>query len=206
MTAAAGSYAASTATERYRDDGFLAHLVGRLWRTHTPVLFSTGLGIIVPFLTMTVARPGVALFGAVWCVIIAGSVADHPHRGRLDWLAPPLLRVTEYTFIGGLGITQGVPPALVFGFLAAIAFHHYDSAYRNLQRAGPVPAWLAHAGLGWDGRMLVVGVISTLGLLPQAYAVLAVAAWVIFIADSAVRWISATKADSWAAQVDLEGE
>lgn len=205
MTATAGSNVATTVTERYRDDGFLAALVGRLWRTHTPVLFSTGLGIIVPFLTVTVARPGVALFGAVWCVIIAGSVAGHPHRGRLDWLAPPLLRVTEYTFIGGLGITQGVPPLLVFALLGAIAFHHYDLAYRNLQGARPAPAWLARAGLGWDGRMLLVGVITLTSVPGQAYAVLAVACWVIFIADSVVRW-SAAKADSWAAQVDLEGE
>ena len=57
------------------------------------------------------------------------------------------------------------PDALVLAFwwVAIIAFHHYDVLYRAIQGQA-VPPWLTAAGLGWDGRTIIVIICAAAGL------------------------------------------
>lgn len=207
MTAAtAGS---ATPTVAYRDDGPVASLVGfvglvrfvdRSWRRRSfaltvTVLGVAGLGAATGLEAVGVAGGWSAVAGALWCVLVAGTVAGHRHSGGLDWLAPPLLRAGEYAFVATLGLVYGAPPALVFALLAAMAYHHYDTAYRPRQRGRPLrwPAswpgpWLDRAGLGWDGRTLVAGLAAATGAATVVYAVLTVALWMLFVVETAGAW------------------
>ena len=110
-------------------------------------------------------------------------------RPRLAWAVPPLLRLLEYGVAAWLAFVAGggAGPA-VFTFLAVVAFHHYDVIYRLQHRgAGPTP-WVTLAGLGWEGRMLVVAVGAAFGVLaPVAWGLAAVLA-PVFVVDSLRAW------------------
>lgn len=187
-----------------RDDGPLTEAVGRLWRVPSPPLFAAVVGAVLPFVTLGARSTALALFAAVWCTLIAGLASHHPHSGRLDWLVLPVLRVSEYTFAVAVGLAHDVPGPLVFATVGALAFHHYDTVYRVRQHTPP-PRWLRLAGLGWDGRMLVVGASAAAGVTVEAYAALAVALWVLFVTESATSWARTPRGQGRTA-MDLERE
>ncbi|MGH3319083.1 MAG: DUF5941 domain-containing protein [Streptosporangiaceae bacterium] len=196
---------ARTATLLYRDDGPVARAVGGLWNAPSPPLFPTMLGVALPFAVLGAEpRPGLSVFAAGWCAIIGGLVAGHAHAGRLDWLVVPMLRAAEYAFIGGLGLGHGVPPALVLALLGALAFHHYDTVYRVLQRREPASPWLGLAALGWDGRMLVVALGVMAGVPTVLFAVLTGVLWLLFLAESTMSWVRGVGARR--ATADVEGD
>lgn len=209
----------SAAVGAYRDDGPVAWLVGasgviglvdQSWRGRSLALAGATLAAagIIPAL----AAPAgwVPLVGAAWCVLAAGAVTGHHQPGRLDWLASPVLRGVEYTFIGVVGIQGGVPAALVFALLAALAYHHYDTVYQVRQR-GRLPErlrWVSSVGLGWDGRMLVVSCAAAAGAATAGYALLVAGLWTLFIGASTASWMraAAREPSSRARTVELEGE
>ncbi|MEV4253906.1 DUF5941 domain-containing protein [Spirillospora sp. NPDC049652] len=117
--------------------------------------------------------------------MLTGAAARHGHTGRLDWLVPPTIRAIEYGYLAVLGFAQGVPAPLVFLLLGVLAFHHYDTVYRTRQGLWPAD-WLFPAGLGWEGRMLLVAFFGLSGLLPFAYAALAAYLGVLFACECAV--------------------
>ncbi len=121
-------------------------------------------------------------------------------QGRFAWSGPALLRAFELGAIALL-ITRGSSDLqpLAFWLLFVIAYHHYDTLYRSLQGAMP-PRWLTWLGFGWDGRIIVVGIITLmLGSGPGAAAVdasLAVLlAWLAiwFAGVASIQWLRSSR-------------
>lgn len=117
-------------------------------------------------------------------------------HGRFAWSAPALLRAFELTAIALL-VTIGFPTLqpLAFWILFVIAYHHYDTLYRSLQGAAP-PRWLAWLGFGWDGRVIVVGVIVTALAVTAAQASLTALLvwWVLWFAGVAsIQWLRSSR-------------
>lgn len=190
----------------YRDDGPLSAALGRLARGQLPPLPSAVAGALITgvLLLLGLAEERSALlFAPAMAMLLSGPASAHPHNGRLDWLVPPMLRATEYGFLGALGIAQGVSPPVVYVLLAVLAYHHYDTVYRTRQRLWPAP-WVFRAGLGWDGRTLIAAAAAFLGVLPFAYVGLAAYLGVLFVTESVVTW-TRTSRDT-GVMVNLEEE
>ncbi len=176
----------------YRDDGPVSRWLGRLVDGHLPPLLPTIGGLIVTLVLAAlgpVNLPGILVFTPVVAMLLAGLGASHPHDGRLDWLVPPLLQTSEYTFLGTLGFGLHVPPPLIFALLAAVAMRHLDVVYRArhgvLFRPGPPRAG---AALGWEGRMLAAALAAELGIGTFAYAAIAGYLWLLFCWDFLTCW------------------
>lgn len=107
------------------------------------------------------------------------------------WAVPALLRLVELGLVAALAIWL-FPSAttIAFWWVAVIAFHHYDVLYRAIQ-GRPTPRWITWAGLGWDGRTIVVIVVAILGLA----AFTTVLGWgalvlaIILVAIASVQWL-----------------
>ncbi|SDK25860.1 hypothetical protein SAMN05421874_106171 [Nonomuraea maritima] len=190
----------------YRDDGPLSRAMGMLVAGQLPPLPPAVAGTFVTGVLLVIGvagADGLAVFAPAVTLLLAGPGSSHPHDGRLDWLVPPILRLIEYTFIAACGFANGVPPVLVFVLLGALAFHHYDLVYRLRQRVYP-PPWLATAGLGWDGRMIVVSVFALAGWLTGGFVLLALYLWAMFGWESLTCWLAApatgVEADTSAAE------
>lgn len=107
------------------------------------------------------------------------------------WAVPALLRLIELGLVAVLAIWL-FPSAttVAFWWVAVIAFHHYDVLYRAI--AGrPTPRWITWAGLGWDGRTIVVVVVAIVGLAAFTH----VLGWgalvlaLILVAIASVQWL-----------------
>ncbi|WP_055478059.1 DUF5941 domain-containing protein [Sphaerimonospora mesophila] len=174
----------------YRDDGPLAKAMGLLLSGQIPPLPPVIAGAFVMgalLLAGMTGRGDLAMFAPAVLLLLAGSGAAHDHDGRLDWLVPPILRLTEYGFIAVVGFGRSVPPVLIFALLGALAFHHYDVVYRVRQRVQP-PPWLAAVGLGWDGRLLVIAVAGLLDAATVVFVLLAGYLWGVFGWESVTCW------------------
>ncbi|MGW0877528.1 DUF5941 domain-containing protein [Streptomyces sp. NPDC002740] len=160
---------------------------------------------------------GAWLWGASWWVVLmagayvllSAEAVDHPLKGALDWLIPPLFRAGEYGTVLILAARVDVDGALpaAFGLVAAVAYHHYDTVYRIRGNAGAPPAWLVRAIGGQDGRTLLVALLAVLLTGSQftvALTVLAVVVAVVVLAESIRFWVAAHRAG--APSVHDEGE
>lgn len=185
----------------YRDDGPLAEAVGTLTRGRVSPLVLAVLGAVFPFAALT-GRIGLATVGAVWCALVAALGSHSPHGGRLDWLVPPILRASEYVFLAAVGIAGGAPGPLIFGLICAVAYHHYDTVYR-LRQGVDQPRWVARAGLGWEGRMILAALAALAGVVTPVYLALAIALGTVFVAESVQSWL---RAQHGVAPEDTEGE
>ncbi|GAA4570802.1 hypothetical protein GCM10023193_58140 [Planotetraspora kaengkrachanensis] len=184
-----------SAVVAYRDDGLLARGMGLLVVGQLPPLFPAVVGAFVTgvLLVMGVASvDDVAVFAPAATLLLAGAGSSHRHDGRLDWLVPPILRLTEYGFVASIGFARSVPPLLIMAVLGAMAFHHYDIVYRVRQHVYP-PHWLAPAGLGWDGRMLVIAAGGLFGVVTPDFWILAVYLWGLFLWESLTSWLAAPR-------------
>jgi hypothetical protein len=79
---------------------------------------------------------------------------------RFAWSLPPGLRLAEYAVV--LALVAVVSPesaVAAFVLLFAVAYHHYDELYAVLNRLSPLPDVARLAGLGADGRVVVVLVL-----------------------------------------------
>ncbi|WP_279339744.1 DUF5941 domain-containing protein [Sphaerisporangium perillae] len=190
----------------YRDDGVLARGMGVLVAGQLPPLPPALAGAFVTgvMLFLGVAgNDGPAVFAPAVALLLAGMGSSHPHDGRLDWLVPPVLRLTEYGFIACVGFAWDVPRVLLYVLLGAILFHHYDVVYRCRQHVYP-PPWLASAGLGWEGRMLLVAMGALLGVVTPVFALAAFYLAALFCWESLTCWLAAPRSGVEAA--DLGGE
>ncbi|MEU6407342.1 DUF5941 domain-containing protein [Microbispora sp. NPDC046933] len=179
----------------YRDDGPLSKAMGLLVAGQLPPLPPAVAGAFVTAVLLVLGIAGAddfAVFAPAVALLLAGAGSAHRHDGRLDWLAPPILRLTEYGFIASAGFARSVPPVLVVALLGAMAFHHYDTVYRVRQHVYP-PPWLATAGLGWDGRMLVVALGGLLDLMTVVFVLLALYLWGLFGWESLTCWLAAPR-------------
>ncbi|MGH3230088.1 MAG: hypothetical protein ACRDOA_16200, partial [Streptosporangiaceae bacterium] len=176
----------------YRGDGPIAYRIGGVVRGQLPPLppLLVGLLVVCDLAFLGVADlSGVLIFGPVMAMLLAALGARHAHDGRLDWLVPSLLLTGEGVFLTGLGFARHVWLPVIFALLAAIITRHLDLAYRaGSARGVPDDTF----GLGWDGRMLLAGFAAVLGIVPFAYAVLAVWLWLLTAWDFLGGWLRAT--------------
>jgi hypothetical protein len=181
----------------YRDDGPLAHALGRLARplagVPAPLLI---LAALLPLLAVaafagTDASDAAAAGMLAWVLLVAGASTASRPRARVSWAEPPLLRATEYAaliWIAGLEGQDAYPAA--FALLAALTFRHYDLVYR-LRHRGVVPArWVSTLSGGWDGRLAIAFALLALGALPAGYFVAAAVLGVAFVAEAAYGWLA----------------
>jgi hypothetical protein len=182
------------ALELYRDDGPLAHALGRLAaRTRVPAVLAVLAGALPLAVVIAAAgedaAPGLVAGVLAWVVVLGGLSSGLAHRDRLAWLTPVVLRATEYSgllWLGALAGGAGVPA--VYALLCAVAFRQYDIVYRVRHRGDPPPRWTRVVSGGWEGR-LVLGLIAWLAgvLAPVCFAAGAALA-VLLVGESALGW------------------
>ncbi|MEV0969265.1 DUF5941 domain-containing protein [Microtetraspora glauca] len=197
-------------TERllaYRDDGpLVAVLKGRLGRGLPPVpaVLAALLAIIALAVTGSLKDGPILIVPALVLVALVVPSAPRDHLGRLDWLTPPLLRAAEFLTIILLGLAAGTPKWLLFVLLYVIGYHTYDTVYRTRQSIWP-PAWIFKAGLGWEVRLLILGVGAAADQLTLVASILTAYLLVLFSVESVVSWVRLDKASAQAnADQDLE--
>jgi hypothetical protein len=186
--------AGAQAVTASRDDGPLATRMGHAVQGQLPPLLPTIAGVIVTVMLAAVGLhnlPGPLLLAPAAAMLLAGLGAGNPHLGPFDWLVPPLLQAGEYVYLAAAGVGTGVPPPATFALIAAIALHHMDLLHRERRRIPPSPE-VIRAGLGWEGRLLVVGIagIGFFSIEPFVYIALAGYLWVLFGWDSLSSWLT----------------
>lgn len=200
-----------TPLQAYRDDGPVSLLLGRLFLGNLPAFAPVLVAAAVTAVLFATGGGGShdhALFAPVAALLLTGPASANPHTGKLDWLVPPAIRAIEYGYLAVLGFSHDVPEPLVYLLIAVLAFHHYDVVYRTRQRLW-VAEWLFRAGLGWDGRMLIVAAAGLVGAMPVAYGVLALYLGGLFGAESVSTWIRTAQDRSGPGAADdeeFEGE
>jgi hypothetical protein len=155
-----------------RDDGPLARWAGRVVQGQLVPLPPALAGLAATVLLAALGLgnlPGVLVFAPVAAMLLAAPGAGHPHDGRFDWVVPLVLQAGQYIYLAALGFSAGVPGPVTFGLTSMVALHQLDVACRARQEA----RWPGQrAGLGWDGRMLAMGLAAQLGLATFAYLAL----------------------------------
>jgi hypothetical protein len=104
------------------------------------------------------------IVGVLWYALLVGFASQQPLNGWADWVLPPSFRSAEYTLVLALAALlepRALPVAFVY--VAACAFHHYDTVYRLRADGDVPPRWLVIATGGHDGRMLVVALLALFG-------------------------------------------
>jgi hypothetical protein len=130
--------------------------------------------------------PGLLVLAPAVAMLPAALGARHRHRGRLDWLVPPLLLASEGIYLAALGFSHHVSPPLIFALVAAVIMRHADIGYRAmLGMALPADTF----GFGWEGRMLLAGLAAWAGIASPAYAVLSGYLWLLFCWDFLSGWL-----------------
>ncbi|WP_214411956.1 DUF5941 domain-containing protein [Sphaerisporangium fuscum] len=193
----------------YRDDGPLVALLrGKMGPGLPPVPAA-----LVALLA--VAAIGVAglldagtgpimLLPVLVMVVLVVPSAARDHLGRFDWLVPPLIRGAEFLTILVLGLAAGSPKWLLYVLIYVVGYHTYDTVYRTRQSIWPAP-WVFQAGLGWEVRLLLLGVGAALGLMTWVVAVMCVYLGVLFAVESITSWVGLDKQSALAqASDDLE--
>jgi hypothetical protein len=121
-----------------------------------------------------------------------GGGARPPVSHLLDWQLPALMWLMEAVVIMTLGQVElaEAEQGVAFAFLAVVAYHRYDVVYRLRDTGEPAAAWLSLAGLGFEGRLLVVLAVAALapGALASVLALGAVWLAAIYLAESGVAW------------------
>jgi hypothetical protein len=172
----------------YRGDGRVAIWIGSWVGGRVPPLAPLIVGLLVTgVLTALGLRnlPGVILLTPVEAMLLAAFASWHPHDGRTDWVVPPLLHAAEYVFLAEIGFATRVYPPLVFAVVAAVGLRHLDLGYRV---RGGLAAGVDRRALGWEGRMIVVGIAAAVGVAPLAYGALAIYLWWRVFRDWLVGW------------------
>ncbi len=174
-----------------RDDGPLAVWIGRFVDGRLPPLPPLIVGLLVTGMLTALGLqnlPGILMLTPVEAMMLASLASWHPHDGGRDWLAPALVQAGEYVYIAAVGFAGRVWPGATLALIAAVMLRHQELAYRA--RAVPVPPrpLADRRGLGWDGRMIIVGVGAAAGFLPVIYPLLAVYVWALLALELAVGW------------------
>jgi hypothetical protein len=174
------------------DLGPLAVAVGRLGGASFDLAI-VGLVVLVagPPLALWRDLPWVALGAAAVAAVLVGLGSRAPVHHPLGWQGPAATWVAEALTVGVLvHHTLGVASAAGFAYLAAVAYHHYDVVYR-LRDTGEAPARsVRFAGLGTDGRVLLLLLVAALApgaALPALWAGAGALA-VLFVGESARAW------------------
>jgi hypothetical protein len=208
----------------YRDDGPISLWLGRLVEGRIPPIPPLIVGLFVTGALAALGMgnlSGLLLLTPVEAMLLAGLGSSHPHDGRLDWLVPAMIQAGEYLFLAALAFTHRVPATLVFALMAAVVLRHLDVAYRARHRiAWPAPSKIRTlaggygltwpptgpdgrpadvSGLGWEIRMLVLGLGAALGITPIASVLLAGYLWGLLVRDFLTAWLAIREEPSPAA-------
>jgi Family of unknown function (DUF5941) len=173
-----------------RDDGPVSRTLGRLTGGQLPPLLPLLVAAVVTGILLIAGVNGQtspAIFAPILALLLAGPASTHPHSGRLDWLVPPIMRAIEYGYLATLAFAHDVSKPLTYAFIGVLAYHHYDTVYRTRQRLWPAQ-WVFRAGLGWDGRLLIVAVATLAGHLPITIAALTIYLGLLFGIESVYTW------------------
>ncbi|MFI7700055.1 DUF5941 domain-containing protein [Nonomuraea sp. NPDC049480] len=193
----------------YRDDGPLAGvLAGRMGPGLPPVPATLAALVAITAITAAgVLRPGpILLVPVAIALLLVLPTTPRNHLGRFDWLTPPLLRGTEFLTVIAIGLAADAPKWLLFVLVYVVGYHTYDTVYRTRQSIWP-PAWVFRAGLGWELRLLIIGVGAALDIVTPVLAVLTAYLFVLFAVESVTSWVRLDKASAQAgadAEQDLE--
>ena len=172
----------------YRGDGRLAVWIGKWVDGKVPPFPPLFVGLLVTGVLAGLGLgnlPGILLLSPVEAMLLAAFASWHPHDGRSDWLVPPLLQAGEYIFIAEIGYVGRVWPAMTFAVVAAVGLRHLDLAYRV---RGRLSNGIDRRGLGWEGRMIIVGIAAVIGIVPLVYTVLAFYLWFRLARDWVIGW------------------
>ena len=153
----------------YRGDGRIAVWIGGWVGGRVPPLPPLAVGLLVTGVLAALGMhnlSGILLLTPAEAMLLAAFASWHPHDGRADWLVPPLIHAAEYVFIAEIGFAGHVWPPLTFAVVAAVGLRHLDLAYRV---RGALSSGIDRRGLGWEGRMIAVGISAVAGLAPLAY-------------------------------------
>jgi len=219
MTAATPTAPASAhaPTERpstllvYRDDGPLARALGHaLPRSlaRVPALVGAVAGVVPLLVVVAVGGDGVSrgVAAAVlaWLVLITGASHDASHSDRMAWAVPPAVRLGEYVALLWIAsLHDGTTQPAAFALLCALAFRHYDLAYRLRHQASTPAAWVNAVSLGWEGRVVLAFVLLLAGALPGGYYAWAAIVAVVFVGEATVSWVAHARGQR---TVDYEDE
>ncbi len=172
----------------YRGDGRISMWIGGWVGGRVPPLAPLVVGLLVTGVLTALGlrnQPGVLLLTPVEAMLLAAFASWHPHDGRTDWVVPPLLHAAEYVFLAEIGFACRVYPPLTFAVVAAVGLRHLDLGYRV---RGGLAAGIDRRALGWEGRMIVVGIAAAVGIAPVAYGALAFYMWWRVLRDWLVGW------------------
>jgi hypothetical protein len=172
----------------YRGDGRLAVWIGKWVEGKVPPLAPLFVGLLVTGVLTALGLgnlSGILLLTPAEAMLLAAFASWHPHDGRSDWLVPPLLQAGEYIFLAEIGYVGGVWPAMTFAVVAAVGLRHVDLAYRV---RGNLANGIDQRGLGWEGRMITVGIAAAVGIAPLVYTVLALYLWYRLARDWMIGW------------------
>jgi Family of unknown function (DUF5941) len=135
---------------------------------------------------------------------IAEKIPPRAKPHPLAWLMPPLVRTLEYGLLITLtAFSDADAMPFCFALLCVLAFHHYDVVYRlRHQRLAP-PPWVGAIGGGWEGRLLVAGVLALAGVLGPGLLVAAIALGLVYATESTLSWV---RFGSAGRQVSQEGD
>ncbi|GII60323.1 hypothetical protein Skr01_04080 [Sphaerisporangium krabiense] len=193
----------------YRDDGPLVALLRGAMGPGLPPVPATlvALAAVIAIGASGLLGDGtgaVMLLPVVAMLVLVIPTAPRDHLGRFDWLVPPLLRGAEFLTVILLGLAADTPKWLLFVLIYVVGYHTYDTVYRTRQGIWPAP-WVFQAGLGWETRLLLLGVGAALGVLTWVVAALCLYLGVLFAVESVTSWVRLDKQASPAqASDDLE--
>ncbi len=172
----------------YRGDGRISVWIGHWVDGRVPPLPLLAVGLLVTGMLAALGLhnlSGILLLTPVEAMLLAAFASWHPHDGRGDWLVPPLLQAAEYVFIEEIGFAGHVWPPLTFAVVAAVGLRHLDLTYRV---RGGLAAGIDRRALGWEGRMIIVGIAAAIGFAPVAYSLLGLYLWWRLGRDWVVGW------------------
>lgn len=161
-----------------------------------PVTTLIALLIVVGILAaVPVVGPWWLPVAALWYALLAGFASRQPLNGWADWVLPPSFRVAEYAIVL-VPTLQLAPEALpaAFAFIAASAYHQYDTVYRLRGAGTPPPRWLVTATGGHEGRIIALALLGAGGEAFWAPGLIVLTIWlaVLFVAESianTVAWV-----------------
>ncbi|MGO8957768.1 MAG: hypothetical protein ACLQFR_10410 [Streptosporangiaceae bacterium] len=166
---------------RLRDDGAIARTLGALVRGQLMPLPPAILGVAA---VATLAGlglhglPSVLVASPAIVMLLAAPGSSNRHSGRFDWLVPILLLGAQMMYVAAAGLATRVPGPVIFSLCSALLLWYADLAFPGrpvllaLPRQPGADLVERGTGVGWEGRLLLVGVAAALGVATYAYLAL----------------------------------
>jgi hypothetical protein len=182
-----------------RDDGAFASFAGQLVRGQLVPLPPALAGLAAASMLAVLGLgnlPGVIALTPLVVMLLAAPGSSHRHDGRFGWLVPPVLQAGQYVYIAALGFASGVPGPVIFALCAVIAVRFADLAYQA-ENGQPQAAATPGTGMGWEGRMLAVGLGAILGIATFAYLALAAYLGALICRKALISRLASAQEDRW---------